>query len=454
MSKIGTWSTTPANNNSTPPNGWPEGQAPSTVNDCAREMMAQIKTVVNSIEYIDYANTPSFLTATTFSMATADVANFEIGRRVKLFDATTLYGTILSVSSTFVQVQLDAGALTAQLSSVAMSAIKNTNNSLPATVYRNTNYVINGQMDMWSRGLTFPTIVSGQYSADCFQHGAVNTAVVNVSRSQRADNASNVPSLAQVGHILNSSLEVYVSAVDATIAIGDYSIINYYVEGFDWRHIAHKPFTLDFWAHSNIIGTYAITARNLGGSVSYVQNFTIGAASTWAHFTMEIPAAPTTPYTWNYDNGMGLELSWVLAGGATYQATANQWTAMNALCTTSQVNFLGTVGATFKLANVSLREGYGLRPMEPRYIAEEASLAQRYYQVLPNLTANGTTDTGPARAISFPTGMRQTPIVTATTAAGAGSTLSFYDVTSTGFRYKTITGAGATDFTVTIDATF
>lgn len=41
---ITSWSTTPASNNSAPPNGWPEGMAPSAVNDCARQMMADIAT--------------------------------------------------------------------------------------------------------------------------------------------------------------------------------------------------------------------------------------------------------------------------------------------------------------------------------------------------------------------------------------------------------------------------
>lgn len=45
MSDIQTvdWQETAANNNVTPPAGWPEGQAPSTVNDCAREMMGALK---------------------------------------------------------------------------------------------------------------------------------------------------------------------------------------------------------------------------------------------------------------------------------------------------------------------------------------------------------------------------------------------------------------------------
>ena len=42
MSNISAYSQTAASNNATPPNGWPEGQSPSSVNDCAREMMAGI----------------------------------------------------------------------------------------------------------------------------------------------------------------------------------------------------------------------------------------------------------------------------------------------------------------------------------------------------------------------------------------------------------------------------
>lgn len=42
MSDIQTWSNTAASNNASPPNGFPEGMAPSTVNDAAREVMAAI----------------------------------------------------------------------------------------------------------------------------------------------------------------------------------------------------------------------------------------------------------------------------------------------------------------------------------------------------------------------------------------------------------------------------
>jgi len=42
MSNISQWNTSAASNNDAPPDGFPEGQAPSTVNDCAREVMAAV----------------------------------------------------------------------------------------------------------------------------------------------------------------------------------------------------------------------------------------------------------------------------------------------------------------------------------------------------------------------------------------------------------------------------
>lgn len=48
---VSDWSTTPANNNAAPPNGAPEGMAPSSVNDIMRQMMADVRS------FYDGANT-------------------------------------------------------------------------------------------------------------------------------------------------------------------------------------------------------------------------------------------------------------------------------------------------------------------------------------------------------------------------------------------------------------
>jgi hypothetical protein len=59
MSEVFTWSITAASNNSTPPDGWPEGAFPSTVNNCAREMMAALARGIKIIGRDSTGNVPS-----------------------------------------------------------------------------------------------------------------------------------------------------------------------------------------------------------------------------------------------------------------------------------------------------------------------------------------------------------------------------------------------------------
>lgn len=124
--KWGLWSTTAASNSATPPDGWPEGQAPSTVNDCAREMMASIKTGILDLAqgYIDIGQSPTFVTATTFTTPNNDLSYMPVGGRLRFnVGSSTLYGTIISASystNTGITVTLDSGSLTASLSSMAI----------------------------------------------------------------------------------------------------------------------------------------------------------------------------------------------------------------------------------------------------------------------------------------------------------------------------------------------
>jgi len=67
-----TWSTTAGDNNASPPDGWPEGQSPSSVNNCAREMMAAIKRSWNDDHPVnESAGSNSAYTLVTSASSTA-----------------------------------------------------------------------------------------------------------------------------------------------------------------------------------------------------------------------------------------------------------------------------------------------------------------------------------------------------------------------------------------------
>lgn len=137
--KVGRWSTAAGSNNAATPDGWPEGQLPSTVNDCAREMMAAIRVALLDPQFIDQDLSPTFITALSFSVPGNQTSAIHIGRRLKIFDATAgvqqiIYATVQSVSFTSVttvHIETDSGSLTSSLSSFGMSIISNINNALP-----------------------------------------------------------------------------------------------------------------------------------------------------------------------------------------------------------------------------------------------------------------------------------------------------------------------------------
>lgn len=136
--KLGLWSTTAASNNTTPPDGWPEGQAPSTVNDCAREMMAAMRTYAQDAQWFDHGMSPTFVNTTTFTVPGDQSTFLMAGRALKLYDGTTIFRSIATVSaSANTNVVLGAGTnITASLSSFAASILTPSNNGIPTSYNR------------------------------------------------------------------------------------------------------------------------------------------------------------------------------------------------------------------------------------------------------------------------------------------------------------------------------
>jgi hypothetical protein len=135
MTDIKSWSTAAASNNSASPDGAPEGMAPSGVNDTIREVMAAVRRWFESAQWTDLGDIPTRTGATTFTLVGDKTATYTVNRRLKLADASTLYG-IVTISSygapnTTITVALDSGALTGSLSAVAAGIVTPTNWSLP-----------------------------------------------------------------------------------------------------------------------------------------------------------------------------------------------------------------------------------------------------------------------------------------------------------------------------------
>ena len=136
MAAISTWSTTAGSNNSASPDGWPEGMAPSGVNDSARENMSALRTWYEDAEWIDWGDTTAYVSGTQFKIAGADVTSrYTVNRRVRVVGTSTgtIYGRI-SVSAfstdTTVTVVFDSGSMSSETLTVSLGAVQS-EKSLP-----------------------------------------------------------------------------------------------------------------------------------------------------------------------------------------------------------------------------------------------------------------------------------------------------------------------------------
>lgn len=187
---------------------------------------------------------------------------------------------------------------------------------------------------------------------------------------------------------------VYVTSQNATPGATDYEIICQKIEGYLIDPYMHLTCTLSFWVKSSLIGSYAVAFQNYGttglpstANNSYVAEYTINVADTWEYKTISINlngAAATG--TWNFTNGMGLNIIWTLCAGSNFVVAANTWSAGAYLKTASTVNNAATNGNTFFLTGVQFTPTPFAIPFQTRFIDEEINLCQRYAEKTKNLT--------------------------------------------------------------------
>lgn len=136
MADISDWSTTAASNNATPPDGAPEGMAPSGVNDVIRELMAAVRRWYEDAQWVNLGLTHTRISSSSFSLTGDYTDIYEVGRRVKMTGSADGYGTISasSYSAPDTTVTLSTNTVPATLATVSVGIISATNSAVPATL--------------------------------------------------------------------------------------------------------------------------------------------------------------------------------------------------------------------------------------------------------------------------------------------------------------------------------
>lgn len=124
MSDITQWSPTDANNNAAPPDGFPEGQPASSINDCSRAVMGAVRRHAEDGGWFDWGHTATRVSDTVFQVPGDLSAVYAVNRRVRIAQTATIYGTITQVdvsANTDVTVALDSGAIAAEAMAVSVA---------------------------------------------------------------------------------------------------------------------------------------------------------------------------------------------------------------------------------------------------------------------------------------------------------------------------------------------
>jgi hypothetical protein len=141
MANLRKWSSS-ASGNATVTGGvntinFAEGQTPGSVNNSAREMMAQVRSIYTPSEWgwVEHSATVSVASQTSFKLGGNQTTNWTAGRRWRLKSgSTTRYGSVVSSSftaETTITVTVDSGSLSASHSLAALAGIDS--NHVPAS---------------------------------------------------------------------------------------------------------------------------------------------------------------------------------------------------------------------------------------------------------------------------------------------------------------------------------
>lgn len=242
-----------------------------------------------------------------------------------------------------------------------------------------TNVVIGGcaTTNPWQRQVTLASALTATdyvYLADRIyaRKGANTTGQITYRKS------TDAPAVSVGNYFSNNSFEFQVTTVQTTFPGADEGFwVGYAVEGFDFTKLAQRSIVVSFVAKSTIAGVYSIALTNAAQNQSVVKQ--INLTTSYQLFVLTFPASPSLG-TWDYANGIGLNLLIGLSPSSYSTITLNTWQASRFQTGPGQANLLGTNGAKFNFDQLFIAPGTAFNGYNEPPVADIMSSCQRYYQ--------------------------------------------------------------------------
>jgi hypothetical protein len=148
------WSTTAADNDTAGSINFAEGQAPSTVNNSARQLMADVRSWVDDGSWHNWGDSHTYNSSTSTLVSGSDVtARYHAGRRVRAVGSGTgtIYGRISSSSfstDTTINYTWDSGSLSNEALTISIGFVQVTGKPVSATAVEASSATLAGVVEL------------------------------------------------------------------------------------------------------------------------------------------------------------------------------------------------------------------------------------------------------------------------------------------------------------------
>jgi len=242
--------------------------------------------------------------------------------------------------------------------------------------WENNDPVVNPGLNLWQFGNSFTGIATAAMIADQYEIEYV-TSVGVMDASRVTPTLSDIFTAA--GQRIRYALRVDVTTIDASIAAAEFVTLSQKIEGLRAQLFMHKQHTVSFFVRSNLTGQFAFAEGNDGDDRNFIKTFSPAVADTWERISITVAGQDLTG-TWDYLEGIGLNLRWALVGGSDHEATDNIWNSTADFVVSGQENFLSSTSNYFELTGVQIDLGAEALAYRGVMGEEDIHAAERYFQ--------------------------------------------------------------------------
>jgi predicted nucleic acid-binding Zn-ribbon protein len=339
----------------------------TTLKSTLESDIATGNTLKNNLEtYITTATNSK--TALDASITNANTAKSALETDIATAQGNSFATEIQNARGTYTNLnaRLDADETNIASNTNSIAAIKQN-----IALIANKDYCINGNFDMWQRGVSATNPVNGTYLADRFMlANGITGSSPNLTHSKQTLNGGELDNSNYYYRLTSDALGVLNS--------GDMYQLSHAIENGTRKLCGTgKQVTVSFFAKSSIankkLGISGFQKYGSGGSPSaseYIIGGFVTLSSIWKKYQITLNLNTLVGKTFGTNNDDCLKIAFNYAYGSSFSQYVGD--------TVGELFGVGTID----ISQIKIEIGAKATPYQPRHLEEEIALCQRYYQNL------------------------------------------------------------------------